>query len=77
MTMMQILQDDLREISKIQIGTSKQYSKNFLELKGNNMEDTERLVKAIAEEKNLDASKHLENILKKKCAKHIADILKA
>ena len=41
------------------------------------MEDTERLVKAIAEEKNLDASKHLENNLKKKCAKHIADILKA
>ena len=77
MTMMQMLQDDLREISKILIGTSKQYSKNFLELKGNNMEDTERLVKAIAEEKNLDASKHLENILKKKCAKHITDILKA
>ena len=41
------------------------------------MEDTEKLVKAIAEEKNLDASKHLENILKKKCAKHIANILKA
>ena len=77
MTMMQMLQDDLREISKIQIGTSKQYSKNFLELKGNNMEDTERLVKAMAEEKDLHASKHLENILQKKCAKHIADILKA
>lgn len=45
--------------------------------KDNNMENTETFVKAILDGDNVKASKQLEQIMKKKVAKRLVDVLKA